>query len=170
MDFKHPHRYGFMILTQKSDYTFLERYKKKRDPLVQFYMKPEFFNNIAPQHLSLCYFSYPDKYPSTYIKRLIPKLIPIIKKHMPIQVRAQGFQGGWEIGLSNPAILWNITDYKKTNQFHNEIIQALQKDIQHFNDPETDYTPHIGIALGKQECLQELKKFITTTKKTLQLL
>ena len=62
MKFKHPHIYAVMAMVDKKDYKFLSKYKKELNPHVQFYMKKEHFDNVAPQHISMCYFSYPKKY------------------------------------------------------------------------------------------------------------
>jgi 2'-5' RNA ligase len=72
--------------------------------------------------------------------------------------------GGWEVGIGVPAILWNIIDFKKVKKMHKEIIKELKGDIEHFNDPEMDFTPHIGIALGKEEKIEELKEIINRSK------
>jgi len=164
MAFKHPHRYGLMATVRKKDYLFLKMYKDKLDSNIKFYMKEDFFDDIAPQHISVCYFSYPDKYPEEYVEKLVPKINEIIKKYLPLKVKVKGLLGGWEVGIGVPAILWNITDFKEIEKMHKEIIETLKEDIEHFKDPEMDFTPHIGIALGNEEKLEELKKIIEDSK------
>ncbi len=164
MTFKHPHRYGLMAMVSKKDYLFLKMYKDKLDPNVKFYMKEDFFDDIAPQHISVCYFSYPEKYSEEYVKKLVPKINEIIKKYLPLKVKVKGLLGGWEVGIGVPAILWNITEFDEIEKMHKEIMKALKEDIEHFNDPEMDFTPHIGIALGNDEKIEELKKIIADTK------
>jgi 2'-5' RNA ligase len=127
-------------------------------------MKPELFGDIAPPHISMCYFSYPDKYPRERIKLLVPKIIAVLKKYLPLKVKVKGLMGAWEIDLGVPGILWNIQDFSKINQFHNELIDVLKEDIEHFNDPEMDFSPHIGLALGNPEKIEELKKIIKESK------
>lgn len=165
MTSEHPHKYGLMAMVSKKDYKYLKKYKKQLDPYVRFYMKPKRFNDIAPQHISLCYFSYPEKYSEDYIKTLIPKIIEIAKKYMPVKVSIKGLQGGWELGWSFPVILWNIQDYSKLNRFHEEIINELKKAIEHFNDPEFKIDLHIGIALIKEESIEDVKKLIEKSRK-----
>ncbi len=160
MAFKHPHRYGLMAMVSKKDYIFLKMYKDRLDPNIKFYMKEDFFDDIAPQHISICYFSYPEK----YVEKLIPKINEIIKKYLPLKVKVKGLLGGWEIGIGVPAILWNITDFEEIKKIHEEIISALKGDITHFNDPEMDFTPHVGIALGYDEKIEELKSIIKESK------
>ncbi len=164
MVFKHPHRYGLMLMVSKKNYAHLEKYKAELDPYIKFYMKPDFFDDIAPQHISICYFSYPEKYPEEIASKLVPKINTVIKKHLPLKIKIKGLMGGWEIGLGAPAILWNIISFDNINTVHHEIIAALKNDIEHFNDPETDFTPHIGIALGKAEDTTILKEIIEKSK------
>ncbi len=164
MAFKHPHRYGLMAMVSKKDYIKFETYKKVLSPYVKFFMKEDFFEDIAPQHISLCYFSYPDKYPEEYVQKQVPKIIKIIKKHFPLKIKVKGLLGGWDVGIGVPAILWNIIDFKEINKMHKEIILALKEDIEHFSDSEMDFTPHIGVALGKEDKIDELKKIINQSK------
>lgn len=164
MIFKHPHEYGLMALVSREDYILLDKYRKKLDPLVKFYMRPDFFEGVAPQHISLCYFSYPDKYPEEFVEKLAPKINKIAAKFLPLKVKVQGLKGGWELGLGVPAIVWNIIDLKKISQFRAELVAELKKDIAHFNDPEVDFTPHIGIALGKEEETAKLKEIVEKSR------
>jgi len=164
MVFKHPHRYGLMVMVSIKDYTFLERYKQSLDSHVKFYMKPDFFDDIAPQHISLCYFSYPDKYPEEYVAKLVPKINKILKKYLPMKLKVKGLLGGWDVGIDAPAILWNVIDLKQSELLHKEILRVLKSDIDHFNDPEMDFTPHIGIALGKIDSISVLKKIVNKSK------
>jgi len=163
MEFKHPHKYGLMAMVAKEDYKFLEKYKKKLDKYVKFYMKPNFFDDIAPQHVSLCYFSYPEKYPEEFVKKLVPKINEITKNYLPLKLKIKGLLWGGEL-IGVPVILWNILDLGIINKFHNELIDALKKDIKHFNDPKIDFTPHIGVALIKKEYQEEVKKIINESR------
>jgi 2'-5' RNA ligase len=165
MKFKHPHVYGLMAIVDKKDYRFLSKYKKQLNPYVEFYMKKEVFDNIAPQHISLCYFSYPKKYPQKYVKQLIPAINKVAKKYLPLKIKVQGLKGAWELGWNFPAILWNIKNFKEINKFHKELIKILKCKIKHFNDKDLDFTPHIGIALGKKEKIPELKRIVSKSKK-----
>lgn len=161
----HPNRYGLMIMVSKKDYPKLKKYKSKLNPYVEFYMEKNFFDDIAPQHISLCYFSYPNKYSKEFITKLVPKINKIAKKYMPLKVKVRGLIGAWEIGLKIPAILWNIQNFNEINKFHKEIINKLKNKIYHFNNPKLDFNPHIGIALGKQKNINQLKKIIKESKK-----
>ena len=156
-------------MVSKKDYEQFETYKKELKPYVKFFMKEDFFDNIAPQHISICYFSYPEKYPKEYVQKLVPKINKIIKKYLPLKVKVKGLLGGWDVGIGVPAILWNITDFEEINKMHDEIISSLKKDIEHFNDPEMDFTPHIGVALGDDKKIEELKKIIQKSKQDSEL-
>jgi 2'-5' RNA ligase len=161
---KHPHRYGLLFMVSKEDYNHLNKYKLKLDPYVKFYMKEECFNDIAPQHISLCYFSYPEKYPKEVIKKLVPKINRIAKKFIPMKIKVKGLLGGWELGWGFPVIMWNIVDFGKINEFHKKLITSLKKDVEHFNDVDLDFEPHIGIALGNDEFLPKLKEIVENSK------
>ena len=161
---KHPNRYAVMLMVSKNDYKFLDKYRPLLDPHVEFYMKEETFDDIAPQHVSLCYFSYEEKYPKEYIKKLIPKIKKIAKKFAPIKVTVKGLLGGWEMGWDFPVIMWNIENLEEINKFHNELISALKEYIEHFNDSELNFEPHIGIALAKRTDLPSLKEIVKRSK------
>jgi hypothetical protein len=171
-EFKHPHTYGVMVMVDKKDYNYISKYRKKLKPYVEFFMKKDNFENIAPQHISMCYFSYPDKYPKEYVIKLLPKIKEIAEKYLPLKVAVKGLLGGWEIGFKSPVssgqespvIMWNITDFTKINRFHEELISALKSKVQHFNEKNLDFSPHIGIALGKQENLPQLKRLVQQSK------
>ncbi|MFH1506522.1 MAG: hypothetical protein ABIE94_06070 [archaeon] len=165
MKLKHPHNYGLMVLVKKEDYDAFKEYRQKLEPYVKFFMEKEFFDGIAPQHLSLCYFSYPKKYPEKYVNKLIPKIIEILKDQLPIKIKVKGLIGWWECNLGVPAILWNITDYGEILRIRKKIIKKLSSDIDHFKDENPDFTPHIGVALGKKEKESELKQIIKISKK-----
>ena len=165
MEIKHPHRYGLLFMVSKKDYKYLNKYKKKLDPNIKFYMKKDFFDDVAPQHISMCYFSYPNKYPEEVVSKLVPKIIEISKKYLPFKVKVKGLLGGWELGWDFPVIMWNITDFKMINEIHDELVGVLKKDIEHFNDPKLDFDPHIGIALGDETKIEELKKIVGESKK-----
>jgi len=162
---KYPNKYGLMLMVDKKDYRFIKKYKKNLDPYVEFYVNPKMFNDVAPQHISLCYFSYPEKYPKEHIKKLIPKIIKIAKKYLPIKLKVKGLMGGWELNWGFPVIMWNVVDYNNINKFHKEIINSLKEEVEHFNDPDLEFEPHVGIALGKNESIEELKTIINATKK-----
>jgi len=161
---KHPNKYGLMLMVDKKDYKFIKKYKKKLDPYIEFYVKPKMFNDVAPQHISLCYFSYPERYPREYIRKLIPKIIKIAKKYLPIKLKVKGLIGGWELNWKFPVIMWNVIDFSKINKFHEKIINSLKNDIDHFNDTGLEFEPHIGIALGKKESIEKLKTIVNATK------
>ena len=127
-------------------------------------MKEDFFEDIAPQHISVCYFSYHEKYPEEYVKKLVPKINETIKKYLPLKIKVRGLLGGWEAGIGVPAILWNVTDFEEIKKLHKELISTLKKYINHFNDLEMDFTPHIGIALGNDKKIEELKEIIKESK------
>lgn len=163
MVFKHPHTYGLMAMVNKKDYKILELYKDRLNPLVDFYMQTEYFDNIAPQHISLLYFSYPDKYPEEFINKLIPIINKIAKKYFPMKVRIKGLMSGEELGIDNRTILWNIIDFGEIYSLHKELIEALKEDIDHFKDPEI-FTPHIGVALAKTGKMDEVKDIVAESK------
>jgi SAM-dependent methyltransferase len=165
MKFKHPHKYGLLAMVSKNDYKYLEKYEEKLDSCVEFYMEPDFFDDIAPQHLSLCYFSYPDKYSEEYVEKLVPKINAVVGMFLPLKVKVKGLIGGWDLGLDLPVVLWNIIDFEEINKFHDLLLSVLKKDIEHFNDSEMDFTPHIGVALGRQDRLEVLKQIVEESRK-----
>lgn len=164
MTFKHPHRYGLMAMISKKDNDKFDSYRSKLKPFVKFFMERDFFDDIAPQHVSICYFSYPEKYPKEYVQKLVPKIIEIIKSKMPLKIKAKGLCGWWELELGAPALLWNITDLGDISKIRAEIVKELSLDIEHFNDPEMDFTPHIGVALGNDSYKEEIKKIVNSSK------
>jgi len=164
MAFKHPHRYGILAMVRKKDYKHFSKYQKLLKNHVQFFMKKEFFNDIAPQHLSICYFSYPENYPKEYIEKLVPKIRSVIRNNLPLQVKVKGLIGWWELSIGVPALLWNITDLGNFPKLHKEVVKTLAPYIEHFNDPEMDFTPHIGVALCKKEKFKEIKKIVDHSK------
>lgn len=170
---KYPPIYGVMAMIDKKDYKFVSKYKTQLSHHIQFYMKKEHFGHIAPQHISMCYFSYPKKYPKKFIKKLIPHIIEISRKYLPIKIKVKGLKGGWEVGMESPTlaghesplIMWNITNFKEINLFHKNLIKELKIHIKHFNDPDLEFTPHIGVALGKDSDLGNLKTIVKNSKK-----
>jgi len=91
MVFKHPHKYGLMAMISQRDNDKFDLYRESLNPFVKFFMEKDFFCDVAPQHISLCYFSYPDKYPKEYVKKLVPKIIDIIKDKIltPIEIKIE---------------------------------------------------------------------------------
>lgn len=154
---QHPHTYALMAMTEKKAYTILETYKSRIDKHIEFYMQEEFVKNIAPQHLSLLYFSYPKKYPKTYVKRLEAKIKTVLKKYLPLHIKVQGLEVR-DFGV--PVVCWNITELGATQACREELIEALRKDIEHFNDEELEYTPHIGVAKIKEGEERNVKKIL----------
>ena len=165
MVFKHPHKYGLMAMISQRDNDKFDLYRESLNPFVKFFMEKDFFCDVAPQHISLCYFSYPDKYPKEYVKKLVPKIIDIIKDKMPLKIKVKGLSGWWELNLGVPALVWNITDLGEIPRIKDKIINELSKDIAHFNDIEFDFIPHIGVAWGNEENKEEIKKIIDQSKK-----
>lgn len=174
MKFKYPHIYAIMAMVDKKDYKYLQKYKKELSPNVQFFMKKENFDNVAPQHISLCYFSYPEKYSCGYIEKLVPKINEIAKKYLPMKIKVKGLLGAWELGWESPiladhespVIMWDISkeSLKKIKSFRDDLVLTLKDKIEHFNDPDLEFTPHIGIALGKQEKMAQLKEIVKKSK------
>lgn len=166
MVFKHPHTYGLMAMMELKGYNYFMPFRNQLEKYTKFFMETHFFDDVAPQHLSVLYFSYPEKYSSEYIKKLETKIKEILKQHLPIQLRVQGLQGWWEHNLGVPAICLNIVDYGPIYSLRKALIDELKKDIEHFNDSELDFTPHIGVAIVDTDFKKEIKLIVDASKKT----
>lgn len=114
--------------------------------------------DIAPQHLSICYFSYPERYPPELINALLPRIRAVAARSMPLKVQVQGLEGGWERGWELPAIMWHIVDFGETRGFHDAIREELKNSIKHFNEEDV-FEPHIGIALAHEDTV-ELRRIV----------
>lgn len=122
---KHQNRYALMLMAAKSVYSKLNPLRKQLLPYTKFFMEPSFSNNIATQHVSLCYFSHEDKYPKELVQEWIPEINSIILRHMPITLRVRGLQGWWERKEDFPVLCWNVLDWTKIEALHKEIIQTF---------------------------------------------
>lgn len=165
MTFKHPHTYGLMALVSKKDNSQFDKYRKNLIPYSEFFMEQDFVQNIAPQHISLCYFSYPEKYSKSYVKKLVPKIVKRLKTNIPLKIKVKGLKGWWELDVGFPVIFWNITNFGNIAELRNSIVKDLSNSIEHFKDKNMDFTPHIGVSLAKKEFEKEIRKIVDKSKK-----
>lgn len=157
MEFQHPHKYGLMAMAAIRDNAKFEKYRKLLSPHVDFFMENNFVNDIAPPHLSICYFSYPQKYPKEAVKKLVPKIVHILEDRMPLKIKAKGLK---MLTLEHNFVAWNIIDWGNIPGLRKQIILKLSSEIEHFRDPHLDFTPHIGLAAIKKGHEEEVR-FIT---------
>lgn len=153
-----------MLMAAKSVYTQFNPLRKQLLPYTKFFMEPSFSNNIAPQHVSLCYFSYEDRYPKELVQQWIPDIKSIISMYLPIRLRVCGLQGWWERKEDFPVLCWNVLDWTKIDALHKEIIQTFADRVKHFSDKTLAFSPHIGVAYCPDAKIGDLKQIVAASK------
>lgn len=159
----HPNAYGLMAMVGEEGYSHLMRYTPSLDRHVRFYMPREVSGDIAPQHLSICYFSYPQLYPPLQVRTLVPRIRRIAGSYMPLRIVVQGLEGGWERGWRVPAVMWHIIDYGHVHEMRDAVRTELKDEIAHFRENEI-FEPHIGVAVAKTVS-SDLKRIVQESRK-----
>ena len=156
---KHPNKFALMAMVNENDYEMFNDYRKKLSDFVEFFMEKDFVNDVAPQHISLVYFSYPDKYSESYVKKFLPVIKKLIQKYITLTIKVKG------LNLDFPVITWNIIDYGNVKLLRKELIKELSPHFKHLLDMEKDFKIHVGVALAKKENLVKIKEIIDGSKK-----
>jgi len=141
---------------------FFRKYRKQSSGLIADYV------TIPRIHMGLKYLGFQKKFTDNYMKRLIPDLRRVAKKHLPLKITVKGLGAFWSSPRwprRNPAIYLKVVVNKELRAFHSDVCNAVRTRVDTFSLAEgRNYHPHVSLGSGKNEKIKELKKLIARSR------
>lgn len=168
-----PEVFGFGLLLPKEIYPYIQNYQAPLSKYVNWFVKESYQypgSNSMVAHVTLKYLGYHKEHSNEEISKLIPELIKISRKHLPLRIKVKGIEIGTK--YSNIGVLLKFKPSKEIKSFHNELIKELGNKIDIFKEMDGDnFEPHIAIATAEktETNLKELRKIAKDSQKDLEL-
>ena len=141
----HPRRYAVMLMVSPESYDAFDR--TPFEPYAVRFMERSFVDGVAPPHVSLCYFSYPERYPSSFIERYEERIAAIISSFGAVSLEVEGFT---PLDVSEGVVVcWRIIDDTVLRAMNRALVEELGTVVPHLR--EMPFEPHIGLVLLRDE-------------------
>ncbi|MFT4308614.1 MAG: 2'-5' RNA ligase family protein [Candidatus Woesearchaeota archaeon] len=141
----HPRRYAVMLMVSPESYDAFDR--TPFEPYAVRFMECSFVDGVAPPHVSLCYLSYPERYPRSFVERYEECIAAIISSFGAVSLEVEGFT---TLDVSDGVVAcWRILDDTVLRAMNRALVEELGSMIPHLR--EMPFEPHIGLALLRDE-------------------
>ena len=137
----HPHRYAVMLMVSHDGIEAFDR--TPFEPYAIRFMERSFIDGIAPPHVSLCYLSYPERYPRSFIEPYEARIRTIISSFGTVSLDVEGFTT-LEVDEGS-VVCWRILDDTVLRAMNRALVEELGSAVPHLR--EMPFDPHIGLAL-----------------------
>jgi 2'-5' RNA ligase len=169
-----PYVFGFGIFLPPYFYKHVAKYRKKIEPLADFFVRAKYnykkkpIPNSMGLHIAVKYLSYHKKYSNREIEKLFPKLREILGKYLPMEIKIKGLEIRQNKNYyPRGGVLIKFEPMDKIRKLHQEVIEELDVDIFKNIDGK-NFDPHITLAGYdvRNADIPKLKKIVNSGKKS----